>query len=76
MLGGIWGYNCREIAGSEKWRTHAWSIAIDINASYEHDGHCHNHTVNPTVALRFQQHGWLWGLNFCDAMHFQYATDY
>jgi hypothetical protein len=77
VLGGIWGYSCRLKSGSTtQWSTHAWGIAIDINAAHEHDGHCHNHTVDAGVAAIFQNHGWYWGLTFCDAMHFQYATNY
>lgn len=75
---GIWGYNCRLIANSTSWSTHAWGIAIDINAAYEHigPGHYHSHTIDPGVAGIFQNHGWTWGIAFADAMHFQYATGY
>jgi hypothetical protein len=77
ILGGIWGFNCRLKTGSTtEWSTHAWGVAIDINAAHEHFGHCHNHTVDGGVASIFQNHGWYWGLAFCDAMHFQYATNY
>lgn len=76
VLKGIWGYSCRFIAGTNKWSTHAWGIAIDINSAYEHVGHYHNHTVDSQVANVFQTHGWTWGLAFGDAMHFQYATGY
>jgi hypothetical protein len=32
--------------------------------------------IDGGVASIFQNHGWYWGLAFCDAMHFQYATNY
>jgi hypothetical protein len=75
---GIWGQVCKLIAGTSKWSTHAWGIAIDINSAFEHIGeaHVHSHSVNPNVASIFQQHGWFWGKAFGDAMHFQYATGY
>lgn len=77
VLGGIGAYNCRLQSGSTTlWSTHAWGIAIDINWNHEHFGHCHNHTVPTNVSGTFQNHGWQWGLAFCDAMHFQYATGY
>jgi hypothetical protein len=72
---GIWGYLCRYISGTTKWSTHAWGIAIDISASYEPQGNCAS-TVNKNFAYVFKQHGWRWGLEFCDPMHFQYAYGY
>jgi len=76
VLGGIGAYNCRLKSGSTtQWSTHAWGIAIDINWNYEHLD-CHNHTIDARVAELFQGHRWYWGLAFCDAMHFQYATGY
>ena len=72
---GIWGYLCRTISGSSSWSTHAWGIAIDISASYEPMGRCYS-TVNKNFAYVFKNHGWRWGLDFCDPMHFQYAFGY
>lgn len=76
VLSGIWGYNCRQIAGSTKWSTHAWGIAIDTNSAYEHLGHVHSHTVDAQMVGIYETHNWTWGLGFRDAMHFQYATGY
>ena len=75
---GIWGYDCRQIAGSTAWSTHAWGIAVAINSAFEHIGaaHKHSHSVDPGTAAIFQQHFWYWGKAFGDAMHFQYATGY
>lgn len=72
---GIWGYFCRTIKGTSTWSTHAWGIAIDISAAYEPQGSCRS-TVNRNFAYVFRNHGWRWGLDFCDPMHFQYAFGY
>lgn len=72
---GIWGYLCRYIKNTTTWSTHAWGIAIDISASYEPLGQCYS-TVNKNFAYLFKNHGWRWGLDFCDPMHFQYAFGY
>lgn len=72
---GIWGYNCRYIAGTTKWSTHAWGIAVDVSAVYEPYRQCSS-TTNYMHASIWQNHGWTWGLSFCDPMHFQYATGY
>jgi len=72
---GIWGYYCRYIKNTTTWSTHAWGIAVDISASYEPMGRCYS-TVNKNFAYVFKNHGWRWGLDFCDPMHFQYAFGY
>lgn len=72
---GIWGYLCRYIEGTTTWSTHAWGIAVDISASYEPMGPCSS-TTNKNFAYIFKDHGWRWGLDFCDPMHFQYAYGY
>jgi hypothetical protein len=75
---GVWGYKCRYIKGSKKYSTHAWGIAVDIHARYEHygSGHKHCHTVLAAVADIWKRHGWTHGVNFGDCMHFQYARNY
>lgn len=73
---GIYGYNCRRIANSSKWSTHAWGIAVDVNSAYEHTNHYHCHSVTSAVANTWQAHGWKHGLSFGDCMHFQYAVNY
>lgn len=72
---GIWGYNCRFIAGTTTWSAHAWGIAVDVSAAFEHVGHYHSH-VNDTHADLWERHRWYWGKAFGDAMHFQYADGY
>ena len=75
---GVWGYNCRYVSGTRKYSTHAWGIAVDINARYEHVGsaHHHCHTVTAPLADVWKGHRWYHGVNFGDCMHFQYATNY
>ena len=41
----------------------------------EYMGKCTS-TVNKYHSSIWQNHGWYWGLAFCDPMHFQYATNY
>ncbi|MGH8990655.1 MAG: M15 family metallopeptidase [Acidimicrobiia bacterium] len=71
----MWGYYCKFKSGTSQYSTHAWGIAVDQNARYEHL-HCHVHTINNNVKNVWETHGWSWGLSFCDPMHFQYADGY
>jgi hypothetical protein len=72
---GVGAYNCRYIAGTTKWSTHAWGIAIDISWNVEPNGDCTSNN-NYTFAYVLKNHGWTWGADWCDPMHFQYATGY
>lgn len=72
---GIWGYNCRYIAGTTKWSTHAWGIAVDVSSAWEPAGQCYS-KVNYHHDQIWKDHGWKWGKQWCDAMHFQYARNY
>ncbi len=72
---GIYTYACRMKRNVNQWSTHAWGIAIDISSAYEPEGQCTS-TTNKNFAYEFKNHGWTWGLSFCDPMHFQYATNY
>ena len=71
---GIYGYACRAKRNSNEWSTHAFGIAIDVSSADEYMGKCTS-TVNKYHASIWQNHGWYWGLAFCDPMHFQYATN-
>lgn len=72
---GVSTYACRMKRTVNEWSTHAWGIAIDISSAREPMGQCSS-TVNKNFAYLFKDHGWKWGLSFCDPMHFQFATDY
>jgi hypothetical protein len=72
---GIYGYACRAKRNGNEWSTHAFGIAIDVSSANEYMGKCTS-SVNKNHASIWQNHGWYWGLAFCDPMHFQFATDY
>ena len=72
---GIYGYACRSKRNGNEWSTHAFGIAIDVSSAEEYMGKCSS-TVNRHHAPIWQNHGWYWGLAFCDPMHFQFATGY
>jgi hypothetical protein len=72
---GIYGYACRAKRNSNEWSAHAFGIAVDVSSAEEYMGKCTS-TVNKYHASIWQNHGWYWGLAFCDPMHFQYATNY
>lgn len=77
LLSGIWGYTCRLKRGSKsQYSVHSWGAAVDINSAYEHVGHAHSHTVPAGLGKIWRDHRWVWGLDWRDAMHFQYARDY
>ncbi|MDQ4124098.1 MAG: M15 family metallopeptidase [Actinomycetota bacterium] len=80
---GVGAYNCRTVAGTTKYSTHAWGIAFDISSLREHLGHnnhnCHWITWERGIPPIWQDHNFYWGRNFSnnrDCMHFQYATGY
>ncbi|TNF38099.1 MAG: LysM peptidoglycan-binding domain-containing protein [Deltaproteobacteria bacterium] len=63
---------------SKSWSTHAWGIAIDVNAS-SNVATFKKSTMKVSdsqklIAPIFEKHGFLWGASFGDPMHFQYAT--
>lgn len=78
-FGGGYVYRKKRSKGTA-WSTHAWGIAVDINAQW-----------NPMVKKRanmqvsdgqrlllpfFEARGFYWGGHFGDPMHFQYCTGY
>ena len=72
---GIWGYNCRFIEGTNKYSTHAWAIAVDVSSRYEPLGQCYS-TTNYHHDQIWRDHRWTCGKQWCDPMHFQYASGY
>ena len=61
-----------------KLSTHSWGIAIDLNAFENAQGTQGNMSMD--VVRIFRTVGFKWGGDWpdkrCDAMHFQFATDY
>jgi hypothetical protein len=51
---------------------HSWGIAVDLNASTNRYGT--KGDIDPGVIEIFAAHGFFWGGNFRDPMHFQYAV--
>lgn len=66
-------YNDRSIAGSGKKSTHAWGIAIDLNAK---TNRTNPGDMDPRLIAAFEQYGFTHGRAFGDPMHFQYASGY
>jgi|ERR1051325_6271174 hypothetical protein len=54
--------------------THSWGIALDLNAASNPPGT--RGDMNENVIEVFGRHGFYWGGNFNDPMHFQYARGY
>lgn len=53
-----------------QYSLHSWGVAFDINYSSGEKN------VNPALVNLFRAHGWKWGGDFGDPVHFQYATGY
>lgn len=53
---------------------HSWGVAIDLNAETNKVGTAGNMDVR--VIRVFAEHGFYWGGNFGDPMHFQYCLGY
>lgn len=71
-------YNKRLMRGTlaNRWSTHAWGIAIDLNPQENPLGG--QPKMDPHVVKLFTDHGFVWGGSFKrrDGMHFQYARGY
>jgi D-alanyl-D-alanine carboxypeptidase len=71
-------YNFRAKRGSNRYSTHSWGIAIDINPATNRQG-THG-DMDYTVVKIFNAHGFTWGgswgMPYTDAMHFQFASGY
>jgi len=71
-------YRKKRSSGSA-WSTHAWGIAVDINAAWNPMTSKGNPKISgdqSILAPYFEKHGFYWGAHFNDAMHFQYCTGY
>lgn len=67
-------YNDRSARGSGKKSTHAWGIAVDLNASTNRMG-SHGDMDERIVSI-FKKHGFTWLGPTHDPMHFQFASKY
>lgn len=66
-------YNDRSVKRAGKKSTHAWGIAVDLNAATNRKNPGDMH---PEIIEIFERHGFLHGREFNDPMHFQYASGY
>ncbi len=81
----VGGYNCRRIAGSNRYSNHAYGLAVDINPAQ--NPHCPRQcngrnvlitNMPPEFVQLFRSEGWGWGGNWNsskDAMHFSKASN-
>lgn len=78
-------YNCRPVAGTQRWSMHAYGAAIDLNTAYSAywkwnkagaEGTWSNRIPQEIVAI-FEKHGFIWGGRWYhyDTMHFEYRPE-
>jgi len=69
-------YNPRKKTSSDQWSTHAWGIAVDLNAAT--NGFGKKGDMDPRIIDVFTMHGFTWGgvWKVPDPMHFQFARNY
>jgi hypothetical protein len=67
-------YNPRKKRGGTSWSTHAWGIALDLNAGDNPMGA--KPKLDRRIVAVFEEAGFFWGGRWKspDGMHFQYAT--
>ncbi len=78
----VGGYNCRNIAGTNRRSNHAYGIAVDINPAqnphtFPGDRNYGQTNMPPEFVQLFRSEGWGWGGNWNsskDTMHFSKAT--
>lgn len=80
-------YNCRAIAGTNRYSMHAYAAAIDINVGFSAywrwvkpgpDGlHKWSNRIPVEIVSIFEKHGFIWGGRWYhfDTMHFEYRPD-
>ena len=71
-------YNYRPKRGSNKYSTHSWGIALDLNTATNQMGT--KGDMPKIIVDVFREFGWKWGGDWsganCDPMHFQFCTGY
>jgi hypothetical protein len=85
----VGGYNCRYIAGTTSWSTHAFGAAVDTNSARNPmgqdswngkgaDGKDYGRYLPNVWHGVNPGHFFYWGIHWSrpDPMHFQYVTDY
>lgn len=75
-------FNYRKIAGTNRFSTHSYGIAIDINTAYSDywlwdKSLTYKNRIPVEVAEVFEKHGFIWGAKWYhyDTMHFEYRPE-
>lgn len=71
-------YNCRPMKASDGTEldhgsVHSNGIAVDLNWSRNGYGHRAHHDIPQTVVNLWRAHGWIWGGDWTDYMHFEFS---
>jgi hypothetical protein len=77
------GYNCREIAGTNRLSAHSFGISIDINIKFANywkwdaPNFLWKNSVPIEIVSIFEKHGFIWGgrWHHYDTMHFEYRPE-
>jgi D-alanyl-D-alanine carboxypeptidase len=80
-------FNWRKIAGTDRYSTHSYGIAFDLNAAMggywrwsgriEGDAGPYDNKIPPEVVAIFERYGFIWGgkWHHFDGMHFEYRPE-
>jgi hypothetical protein len=80
-------YNCRVIAGTNRYSAHRFGIAIDIASAHSHywawskpdanGGFPYKNEIPWEIVHVFEKHGFIWGGKWYhyDTMHFEYRPE-
>ncbi len=80
-------YNCRTIAGTDRFSVHAFGAAVDINAKYgdywrwsgagPDEPLTYRNRIPWEIVEIFEQHGFIWGGKWYhyDTLHFEYRPE-
>lgn len=80
LAGSLRTYDGCFVARHKNWNPrsdlspHSWGIAIDLNAATNMPGM--RGDMSPQIVEIFRAHGFKWGGDFGDPMHFQYCVNY
>ena len=68
-------YNCRKIAGTNRWSNHAWALAVDINWQLNPMRKPLTTNIPNWMVQLFNRFGFAWGGHYSgtpDTMHFEF----
>lgn len=71
-----WGYNCRQIAGTNRPSNHSWGLAVDLNWNDNPYNTTSVHAMPTWVARLWNEYGFAWGGDYSgnrqDWMHLEF----